>query len=105
MIELDELMNEQMNKWTNEWITEWVNEWMNEKIFWIMSGWMIQVEDLVKVDWVYKRKNKWKQMNEFVNESMNESMNEQTNNWEVAKLNALFLTQTSYLHSGFQNAK
>ena len=75
LIELDELMNEQMNKRTNEWITEWVNEWMNEKIFWIMSGWMIQVEDLVKVDWVYKRKNQWKQMNEFMNESINEWTN------------------------------
>ena len=37
-----------------------------------MSGWMNQVEDLIKVDWVYKRINKWKQMNEFMNEWMNE---------------------------------
>ena len=52
-----------------------------------MSGWMKQLEDWIKVDWVFKEMSKWKKwmdyewINEWMNKWMNEQILERWQNW------------------------
>ena len=74
-----------------------------------MSGWMKQLEDWIKVDWVFKEMSKWKKWMDY--EWINEWMNKYLKGGKIecsipdAKLISSFWIQSSKVKVATKNAK